>query len=79
MMYLQLLHAATHLKSQSDNSSDEDSCCTNCDAEAGQPKKMVVESILIGEKVPVEEVMKCVHNLHIAIACEDPEMRRQVF
>jgi hypothetical protein len=71
-----LFHApTTRTTSESDNSSDDD--CCNSDAEVGQPSKTVLQSMLIGEKVPVEEVMKCVHNL-LAIACEDPEMRKQV-
>jgi hypothetical protein len=39
--------------SESDNSSD-DSCCGNLDAKVGQSKS-VLESMLIGEEVPIEE------------------------
>jgi hypothetical protein len=72
-----LFHVPTRTTdtSKSDNSSDDDSCC-HFDAGAGQ-SKMVLESKLIGEKVPIEEVVKCIHNL-LAIACKDPEMRNQV-
>jgi hypothetical protein len=64
-----------HDTSDDDDNSSDDDCC-HFDAEAGQTKT-VLESILIGEKAPVEEVVTCVHNL-LAIACEDPEMRKQV-
>jgi hypothetical protein len=74
-----LFHVPTRTTAcNTDNStSDDDSCCGgNLDTEAGQSKS-VLESMLDGEKVPVEEVVQCIHNL-LAIACEDPEMRKQV-
>jgi hypothetical protein len=67
----------TACNSDKNSSSDDDSCCGgNLDTEAEQFKS-VLESMLNGEEAPVEEVMKCVHNL-LAIACEDLEMRKQV-
>jgi hypothetical protein len=59
-----------------DNSTDDDSCCGNLDAEAEQ-SKTVLESMILGEEVPIEEVVKCVHTL-LTIACDDPGMRKQV-
>jgi hypothetical protein len=64
----------TRTTAESDNSSDDD--CCNSDAGAGQ-SKTVLESMILGEEVPIEEVVQCIRNL-LAIACDDPEKRKQV-
>jgi hypothetical protein len=73
-----LFHVPTRTTAESDNNSDKDSCCGgNLDTEVGQSSKTVLDGILRGEALPIKEVVKCIHNL-LAIACKDPEMRKQV-
>jgi hypothetical protein len=77
-MSLLVLLPTTHLKMLTVVlvTSDDDDCNHLDNAKAGQ-SNTVLESMILGEEVPIKEVVKCIHNL-LAIACEDPEMRKQV-